>query len=200
MGAKAFLEGNFWERLFIFMNDINEMSYKNRLKQFMELREQVSPALKRLFVNYNGMNNYEDVEDYMQDILCLLWQMSNDDSGDDKSAGYYLKSAWFYMQNHRRTDSEPEFSSLDKPVYISNDETVEFKELLPEPELSREALDARYIVDSMLNNGLSSREKEVLRYLRNGYTVREIGDMLGVSHVMVVKIKASIRRKWLPKI
>jgi DNA-binding NarL/FixJ family response regulator len=42
---------------------------------------------------------------------------------------------------------------------------------------------------------LDYREREILRLLVHGFTVREIGFQLGVSHVMVVKIKNRINDK-----
>jgi RNA polymerase sigma factor (sigma-70 family) len=42
---------------------------------------------------------------------------------------------------------------------------------------------------------LDEREQEVLRLLMEGLTVREIGDRLGISHVMVVKLWRRMRDK-----
>jgi len=43
-----------------------------------------------------------------------------------------------------------------------------------------------------MNNGFSKREKDVFGLLLEGYTVREAGGKLGISHVMVVKLKNKI--------
>ncbi len=45
------------------------------------------------------------------------------------------------------------------------------------------------------DDNLTEREKEVLAFLLEGLTLREIGEKIGVSHVMVVKIKKTLRRK-----
>jgi RNA polymerase sigma factor (sigma-70 family) len=42
---------------------------------------------------------------------------------------------------------------------------------------------------------LDEREKEIVRLSAEGLTVREIGSRLGISHVMVVKMRKKIRIK-----
>jgi DNA-binding CsgD family transcriptional regulator len=46
-----------------------------------------------------------------------------------------------------------------------------------------------------MNNGFSKREKDVFGLLLEGYTVREAGEKLGISHVMVVKLKNRLINK-----
>jgi DNA-binding NarL/FixJ family response regulator len=54
-------------------------------------------------------------------------------------------------------------------------------------------------IDDIKGLTMTDREKEVLTFLLKGYTVREAAAELGVSHVMVVKYKKSIVRKWRKK-
>jgi DNA-directed RNA polymerase specialized sigma subunit len=56
-------------------------------------------------------------------------------------------------------------------------------------------LNDKMLSETILNNGLSKREKDILIFLSKGFTMREIGSFLGVSHVRVVKIVGSIREK-----
>lgn len=44
---------------------------------------------------------------------------------------------------------------------------------------------------------LTDREKTVLTLLLDDLTVRKIGDRLGISHVMVVKLKCRIYEEWM---
>ena len=57
-------------------------------------------------------------------------------------------------------------------------------------------LDRKITISDIKNNGFTKREKEVFSLLLEGYTVREAGDRLGISHVMVVKLKKNLIRKW----
>lgn len=172
------------------------------LNDFESIEKTLEPRLKRMVYGFNGRSRYEDQEDYLQEILCHLWQFWAEGNARDKNKSYLLKNAWFYMQNHLRQNYEPEMRSLDEPVRndTEDDMPAALSDLLAEPALSQEAHDAKNTVFGMLNNGLTPREKEVVRYFLNGYTVREIGENLGVSHVMVIKIKSKICRKWKHKI
>ena len=51
------------------------------------------------------------------------------------------------------------------------------------------------LIEEILNDGLTRREKEVFCLALEGLTTREIGSRLGISHVRVVKLKGKIRDK-----
>jgi len=54
---------------------------------------------------------------------------------------------------------------------------------------------SKMLIEKINNNGLTKREKEVFNLGLEGLTTREIGGRLGISHVMVVKLKGKIRDK-----
>ena len=58
-----------------------------------------------------------------------------------------------------------------------------------------EIIDRRLRAEHIGNSGLTGREREVFTRLTDGYTVREIGRRMGISHVMVLKIKKNILKK-----
>ena len=60
----------------------------------------------------------------------------------------------------------------------------------------RDGAEAYMVSESMDNCGLTAREKETLELAMDGFTTREIGKVMGISHVMVVKLKAKIRGKY----
>jgi RNA polymerase sigma factor (sigma-70 family) len=56
-------------------------------------------------------------------------------------------------------------------------------------------LDARLLGENAALKDLGERERLLVQYSMDGLTVREIGERLGVSHVMVVKMRSKIRKK-----
>ena len=57
--------------------------------------------------------------------------------------------------------------------------------------------DRRMILEYIRGNGFTEREKEVFFLLFDGCTVREAAEKLGLSHVMVVKIRKNFIDKLL---
>ena len=60
-------------------------------------------------------------------------------------------------------------------------------------------LDRHLVLEDIKNNGFTKREKEVFSLILGGYTVRETGKKLDISHVMVIKYKQRIMKKWWNK-
>ena len=48
----------------------------------------------------------------------------------------------------------------------------------------------------MSERKLSPREKEILELLSKEYTIKEIGNILGISHLTVASHKRNIMNKW----
>ena len=87
--------------------------------------------------------------------------------------------------------------SLDEPVNEGNDT---LKDILPDnEELLDAATDRNMTIEYIKKNGFTRREKDVFFLLFDGCTVREAAGIMGISHVMVVKIKKSFVRKLLKK-
>jgi Bacterial regulatory proteins, luxR family. len=63
----------------------------------------------------------------------------------------------------------------------------------------RSTIEEKLTVDEIIALGLSEKEKAVFGYLLKGNTVREIAKELEISHVMVLKHKKSIIKKWRKK-
>ncbi|MDD4899076.1 MAG: LuxR C-terminal-related transcriptional regulator [Candidatus Omnitrophica bacterium] len=77
-------------------------------------------------------------------------------------------------------------------------EESEWEEILPAGDQRDylDYLDSKIFVEKMQNNGLTKKEKAILPLCLEGLTTRQIGKRLGISHVMVVKLKSHIREKY----
>jgi DNA-binding NarL/FixJ family response regulator len=63
----------------------------------------------------------------------------------------------------------------------------------------RSNIEEKLTIDEIIALGLSEKEKSVISYLLKGNTIREIAEQMGISHVMVLKHKKSIIKKWRKK-
>jgi len=51
------------------------------------------------------------------------------------------------------------------------------------------------LLEQLLTNKLTEREFEILIYISEGKTFREIGKILGITHVSVIKTLRNIRKR-----
>ncbi|MCU0652415.1 MAG: hypothetical protein MUC39_05695, partial [Candidatus Omnitrophica bacterium] len=56
-------------------------------------------------------------------------------------------------------------------------------------------LNNKALIETIRNNGLTIREKDIFNLALGGLTTREIGKKLGISHVRVVKLQKTMREK-----
>ncbi|MDP2911231.1 MAG: hypothetical protein Q8N76_02730, partial [Candidatus Omnitrophota bacterium] len=107
---------------------------------------------------------------------------------------YIIKGCEFHVLNYMRKEKEKVYKvSLDAPI---NENGGTLKEnIADEQESLDRKVDKKMLVEYIMNNGFSKREKDVFRLLLEGYTVREAGEKLGISHVRVVKLKNRLINK-----
>ncbi len=165
---------------------------------FNILFNKIAPKLKMIARRHNGHGFFIDEDDLYQEMCIRLWNNFKDGVPDGINEAYIARGCEFHILNYLRIKREKaHLISLEEPI---GENGTTLKEFLPNKE---ESLD-RYInrtitIDTIKNNGFSKREKEVFSLLLEGYTVREAGNKMGVSHVMVIKLKQSIIRKWKEK-
>jgi len=71
------------------------------------------------------------------------------------------------------------------------------EEFIPDQKpLITERWDDAIFIQQMKEKELTRREKEVAEFLSQGYTLREIGMKLSISHVRVLKIKENMGKKF----
>lgn len=166
---------------------------------FETMFNRISPRLKKMAKSHNGHNCFADENDLYQEMCVYLWNNFKDGVPDGINDAYIVKGCEFYISNILRKKREKAtILSLEEPV-DENGGTL--KDILADPgrPLDRR-IDKNLAINEVENNGFVRREKEVFSLLLKGYTVREIGKRLDISHVMVVKYKKKIIKKWQKKV
>jgi len=166
---------------------------------FEVLVKKLSPTLKRITYKLNGHFTFFNDEDLFQEALIHLLQDFRAGRLQDKTDSYILQGCYFHLKNYiRKSKARVNLLNLE---LVSKEEAGCLKDsLLLQDEASKYYLDNlnnRMLAETIQNNGLTTREKEILAFSSDGLTTREIGSRLGVSHVRVVKLMHRIREKCL---
>lgn len=159
--------------------------------RFEELYEKITPRLKRIAGFYNNRGNSFDRDDLFQEMVIHLWNNFKDGVREGLNDSYIIKGCEFHILNYMRKQKEKAYRvSLEEPINENGDTLREI--LAGYSETPDKTVDKKMLVDHVMNNGFSKKEKDVFKLLLEGYTVREAGIKLGISHVMVVKLKNKI--------
>jgi len=158
---------------------------------FDELYNRISPRLKKIAGFYNGRSSFFDRDDLYQEMASHLWNHFKDGVPEGINDTYIIKGCEFHILNYMRKEKEKVYRiSMEEPLNENGDTLRET--LSDGSESLDKSVDKKMLVDYIMNNGFSKREKDVFGLLLEGYTVREAGEKLGISHVMVVKLKNKI--------
>jgi RNA polymerase sigma factor (sigma-70 family) len=155
----------------------------------------LSPTLKRITYKLNGHFTFFSDEDLFQEALIRLFEDFKEGKLGDKTDSYILQGCYFHLKNYiRKTRDNAQMVSLSSFI---NEDGVELEEVLPADISSSQPylLQERVLIEDIENNGLTEREKKLVSLCMEGFTVRQIGEKLGVSHVMVVRLRNDIRNK-----
>lgn len=166
---------------------------------FGVLMKRISPVLRRITHKLNGRVTFFNHDDLYQEALMRLWQDYGRGMLADKTDSYILQGCYFHLKNYiRKNAARKQILSLQDFIR-DGDESSPLETCLPcEPASGRNFVDelhTRMLADTILNNGFTPREKAILALCARDFTVRRIGQRLGISHVMVVKMMSSIRAK-----
>lgn len=167
---------------------------------FTRMAKELSPSLKRLS-RKNRHLGFIDKDDLYQEALINLWSRLEKGELNDKTASYIVRGCYFHIQNYIRTHKvRNNVLSLEEPIVFEEGRQSCLKDMLKDekPDLLSQ-LNSRFIVDDIMNNGLSKREKDVFRLLYKGLNVRQVAKRLGISHVRVVKLRQNINHKYKDK-
>jgi len=165
---------------------------------FETLLRELSPRLKRMARSHNSHGFFIDQDDLYQEMCIHLWNNFKGGVPNGINEAYIVRGCEFHLLNYLRKEREKAtIVSLEEPI---NEEGNTLEDILQGTgEALDNCIDRELTLEDVRNNGLSKREQAVLSLLMKSYTVREIGVRLGISHVMVVKLKKRIIKNWQRK-
>jgi RNA polymerase sigma factor (sigma-70 family) len=163
---------------------------------FEETLKRIAPKLRGIVYNINYRSNSLNQEDLFQEAVIHLWQDFKEGKLADKTDSYILQGCFFHLKNYIRKDAvKVSLISLDA---LRTDVNTSLEDVFPAQDCCDylKYLDSKLLVEKMKNNGLTIKEKEVLSFCLAGLTTREIGRRMGVSHVMIIKLKNRIKERY----
>jgi DNA-directed RNA polymerase specialized sigma24 family protein len=131
-------------------------------------------------------------EDLMQEALLHLWQQEI--QRPDQKLSWYLQGCRFHLNNYisrgRSVDSAKRRSTTAAGSMNGSD----MEALLDESEFGGAAFAAVCARDmvAQLSNWMPPIERQIVGYLADGLTIREIAGRLDVSHTAVIKHRRKI--------
>jgi len=163
---------------------------------FKEVSRKLSPTIKRIAYKLNGRYRTFSHDDLYQEALMHLWVDFTAGKLSGKTDSYILQGCYFHLKNQIRKINEKPDLSLDAVIHPDNEGLWSQGAIVDgRQEDIRESLNRRLLAQKIQNNGFNPKEKVILASLSEGLTTREIGRRLGISHVMVVRLIAGIRKK-----
>ncbi len=162
---------------------------------FERLAKRISPTLKRITHKLNGHYTFFNDEDLYQEALLHLWAGFRDGVLSDKTDSYILQGCYYHLKNYiRKTQDNVTLLSLTAPI---GEDGRTMEESLPLDGTSLfDYIDGKLQLEMAEQKYLTRRENEVLSLLMDGMSMREVGSKLGISHVMVLKIRNRIKEKY----
>lgn len=157
-------------------------------KNLENIIRRISPKIRGIVRKIEKNEPLFDRDDLYQEILLHLWVDFKDGKLDSKTDSYILQGCYFYIKNYVRVNR--------MKINTVSIEEMKGKDEWSISEKREEIVNFEFLIEQIESSDIfNEREKKVLHMLLEGLTVREIGNELGVSHVMVLKIKRKIEMK-----
>lgn len=163
---------------------------------FEDLVTKISPKLRAITKKLDGRYTSFDDDDLYQEACLSLWEKYNKNKLSDKTDSYILQGCLFFLKNHiRKVYKKIDFSSISLNTVINEDEgTLEDVLASSYADTGNNSFNNVLLLEAIYAK-LSEKEKKIIGLYLDDLSVREIGKRLGISHVMVIKIKNKIRNK-----
>lgn len=167
----------------------------HEVRQFEAIVKRIAPTLKRIAGKLQYCLALADREDLYQEALLHAWVHYVKGELDGKTDSYILQGCYFHLRNYLRKSQDR--ATLVSLSLVIDDDGSELQEVLSvnDSELA-DQVEGKLQVEAVEASGMSERERQVLSLSMEGMTTREIGRVLGVSHVSVVKAKDRIRKRY----
>jgi len=163
---------------------------------YPELLKRLSPRLKGITHKLNGKYTFFNEDDLFQEAAIRLWQEFERGRLSDKTDSYILQGCYFHLKNYiRKTYDKKSTLSLEE-MLTDNDSGEDRLSCLASPA-PFEYLHAHILEEEMRSVCRDKREKIIFSLSFQGLTVREIAAKLGISHVLVVRLRKRMREKML---
>ncbi len=159
--------------------------------KFEKIVKKLTPKLRGIAYRLNGKYTVLDHDDLYQEALAHMWEEFCAGKLEGKTDSYVLQGAYYHLKNHLRgLDDNTFFARLDEQVSEDGDT---LGELIPaEDDGGYEAAETSELLERC---GLTEKEQQVLQLYADGLTVREVGEQIGVSHVTILKMLNSVKKK-----
>ncbi|HIE44109.1 MAG TPA: sigma-70 family RNA polymerase sigma factor [Candidatus Omnitrophica bacterium] len=165
------------------------MSFENLVKKLSPKLRGITRKLDGRFASFND-------EDLYQEALLYLWEQYKRGQIYGQTDSFILQGCFLFLKNYIRKN----YKRIDG-CSVSLNCPIDGEDTILEEMLSSESVDTcieiinRKVLVEEIHSRLTGREKKIFSLYLKGMTTREIGEEIGISHVMVVKIKSRIRNK-----
>lgn len=164
-------------------------------REFEDMLKKLSPTLRRITHRLNGHFSFFDEDDLFQEAIEHLWVDFTNGKLDHKTDSYVLQGCYFHLKNYLRTTMD-KIQAISLDAAVDNDGLSLGDRLAKEDHNIADCLDSLLLGEAVKKRRLTAREGGVLSLSMDGFTTREIGQKLGISHVMVIKLKRRMRDKF----
>jgi RNA polymerase sigma factor (sigma-70 family) len=163
---------------------------------FEHLITRILPTLKRITHRLNGHHSFFDDEDLCQEALIHLWLNYKEGTLLDKTDSYILQGCYFHLRNYlRKVQEKAPVLSINTGV---GEDGTKLEDILTIDGIAAfDCVESKIDIEAREAKCLTDREKTILSLIMEGMSMREVGAKVGISHVMVLKIRNKIKEKYL---
>jgi hypothetical protein len=146
----------------------------------------IEAKLRQLSLKYGRRLPFLDPDDLLSEMKVFLLMRCRGKGLGGKTESYIVQSCYFFLRNYLRKACDGEkLLSLDDPLNCppEDGERTRLEEVLPDrgPDTERGA-EGNVLYETIMHGGFSWQEKRIVELLCSGFTVREVGRQLGISH------------------
>lgn len=165
--------------------------------RFEEFLMKLESKLRGITRKIGRTGYYFTEEDLYQEAVIYLWELYRHGQTAENTDSFLLQGCYFHLKNFTRTHHRLIDRCRVPEEYFTEDGSrsmFDMAAIESKTDSLTETLDEAFIHERLARI-LNERECAVVSMLEKGMTCRAIGYVLGISHVMVLKIENEIRDK-----